>query len=213
MANTKILNSERTVLIVMFRIVKGGSGSLKITEENFILQLRMKNEKALEFIIEKYGWIIKSVARKHLQQTPELADECLDDVLFAVWQNIDSFDMNKNTFENWLAGVSRYKAIDCKRKYLKRFNEESLEAAENLADMESNLSLLQEEITEEMKEMLACLSPQDRGIFERLFWKEESIESISTSMGMKETAVYNHVSRGRKKIREYLLLARKGSSL
>lgn len=173
----------------------------------------MKNEKALEFIIEKYGWIIKSVARKHLHQTPELVDECLNDVLFAVWQNIDSFDINKNTFQNWLAGVSRYKAIDCKRKYLKRFNEEPLEAAENLVDMKNNLSLLQDEITEEMEEMLSCLSLQDRGIFERLFWKDESIKSISASMGMKETAVYNHISRGRKKIKEYLPLARRGSSL
>ncbi|MHC1722649.1 MAG: sigma-70 family RNA polymerase sigma factor [Aminipila sp.] len=186
---------------------------MKITEENFILQLKMKDEKALEFIIEKYGWIIKSVARKHLQQTPELVDECLNDVLFAIWQNIDSFDKNKNTFENWLAGVSRYKAIDCKRKYLKRLNEEPLEAAENIPDIECNLSILQEEITEEIKEILSCLSPQDRGIFERLFWEEESVKSISSSMGIKETAVYNHVSRGRKKIREYLPLIRRGSNL
>lgn len=197
----------------MSKIVKGGSSRLKITEENFILQLRMKNEKALEFTIENYGWIIKSIARKHLQQTPELVDECLNDVLFAVWQNIDSFDINRSTFQNWLAGVSRYKAIDCKRKYLKRFNEEPLEAAENIADMKSSLNLLQEEITEEMQEMLSCLSLEDRGIFERIFWKDESVKSVSASMGMKETAVYNHVSRGRKKLREYLPLARRGSSL
>lgn len=199
--------------MVRFRKVKGGKHKLKITEENFIIQVKMKNERALEFIIEKYGWIIKSVARKHLQQTPELEDECMNDVLFAVWQNIDSFDINKNTFQNWLAGVSRYKAIDCKRKYLKRFNEEPLEAAENIADVESHLSLLKEEINGEIKELLSCLSPTDRGIFERLFWKDETIQSISTSMGMKETAVYNHISRGRKKIREYLPSARRGNSL
>lgn len=187
--------------------------SLKITEENFIKHLKLKNEKALEFVLENYGWVIKTIAKKHLQKAPELIDECLNDTLLVVWENIDSFDITKNSFKNWLAGVSRYKAIDCKRKYLKRFNEEPLEAAENIADLKSNFSVLQEEINEEMKEMLSCLSLQDRGIFERLFWKDESVKSISRSMGMKETAVYNHVSRGKKKIRASLPLGRRGNSL
>lgn len=187
--------------------------SLEITEENFIKHLKLKNEKALEFVIENYGWVIKTIAKKHLQKESELMDECLNDTLFAVWENIDSFDITKNSFKNWLAGVSRYKAIDCKRKYLKRFNEEPLDAAENIADLKSSFCILQEEINEEMKEILSCLSLQDRGIFERLFWKDESVKSISRSMGMKETAVYNHVSRGKKKIRESLSLVRRGNSL
>ena len=41
---------------------------MKIKEENFILELRRKNEKALDYVIDNYGWIIKSIVRKHLIQ-------------------------------------------------------------------------------------------------------------------------------------------------
>lgn len=186
---------------------------MKITEENFIVQIQQKNEDALGFVIQQYGWIIKTVAKKHLQQQPELTDECINDVLLAVWQHIASFDRSKSSFENWLAGVSRYKAIDCKRKYLKRIKEEPLYTAEETADATNSLRRLEEEINEEMREMLACLNKQDRGIFERMFWKGESVKEISASMGMKETAVYNHVSRGKKKLRKYLTEIGRGSSL
>ncbi|QHI72823.1 sigma-70 family RNA polymerase sigma factor [Aminipila terrae] len=186
---------------------------MTVNEENFIEQILLKNEKALEFVIEKYGWIIKTVARKHLQKQLELTDECINDVLLAVWENVDSFDKSRNTFENWLAGVSRYKAIDCKRKYLKKYREEPLETLENVVDLKSRHGSEEQEISEELSEMLACLGKKDRGIFERLFWHGESVKSVSISMGMKETAVYNHVSRGRRKLRKHLSLMGKENNL
>nr|WP_160688250.1 DNA replication protein [Clostridium sp. C2-6-12] len=39
---------------------------MKINEENFIQQLRKKNEKALDYVIDNYEWIIKYIVRKHL---------------------------------------------------------------------------------------------------------------------------------------------------
>lgn len=32
---------------------------MKINEGNFIIQLRKRNEKALDYVIDNYGWIIK----------------------------------------------------------------------------------------------------------------------------------------------------------
>ncbi|EHI99351.1 RNA polymerase sigma-70 factor [Clostridium sp. DL-VIII] len=39
---------------------------MKIGEGNFVKQLRKKNEKALDYVIDNYGWIIKSIVKKHL---------------------------------------------------------------------------------------------------------------------------------------------------
>lgn len=184
---------------------------MKITKENFISELKLRNEKALEFVVEEYGWVIKTTARKYLQKRYELADECFNDVLLAVWNNIGSFDISRNTFQNWLAGVSRFKAIDCKRKYLKGFNEEPLEAGEDVSDEGSGGEFLKQEILEELQDMLSCLKPQDRRIFEHMFWNGESVKTISRATGLKESSVYNHISRGRKKIREHLSRAGRGN--
>ncbi|KAJ53721.1 RNA polymerase sigma-70 factor [Clostridium tetanomorphum DSM 665] len=40
--------------------------AMKINEENFIRYLKKKNEKALDYIIDVYGGLIKSIVKKHL---------------------------------------------------------------------------------------------------------------------------------------------------
>ncbi|MDO4555585.1 MAG: sigma factor, partial [Lachnospiraceae bacterium] len=91
---------------------------MKITKDNFVAQISCGNEKALHFVIEEYGWLIQAVVRRNLASLPNYEEECINDVLLAVWQHIDSFHPEQGEFSNWVAGVARYKAIDYKRKYL-----------------------------------------------------------------------------------------------
>lgn len=44
-----------------------------------------------------------------------------------MWSNIDSFDENKGNFKHWIAAISKYKAIDYKRKLFKQNNIESID--------------------------------------------------------------------------------------
>ena len=67
---------------------------MKIDEENLIIQLRKKNEKALDYVIDNYGWVIKSIVFKHLYNLKSVQDECINDVLLGIWNNIGSFDEN-----------------------------------------------------------------------------------------------------------------------
>ena len=41
---------------------------MKITEENFIVQLNDKNEAALEYVMKTYGGLVKAVVHRYLQQ-------------------------------------------------------------------------------------------------------------------------------------------------
>ena len=53
---------------------------MKINEENFLKQLRRRNEQALDYVIDNYGWIIKSVVKKHLYNLQSVQDECINKV-------------------------------------------------------------------------------------------------------------------------------------
>ena len=63
------------------------------------------NEKALLYVIENYGWVLKTVVKRQMATLPHLWDDCINDTLMAVWENIGSFDEKRSRFENWLAGV------------------------------------------------------------------------------------------------------------
>ena len=90
---------------------------MKIGEKNYIQQLQLHNEKALMYVIDEYGGLLMAIIRKHLFSQPQKQEECFDDVLLKIWQNISDFDESRNSFKNWAAAIARYRAIDYLRQY------------------------------------------------------------------------------------------------
>lgn len=174
---------------------------MKISEQNVVQQIKRKNEKSLDFILSEYGWIIKTVSKKHLSLYPDLQEECMNDVLLAIWEKIDSYNSGKSTLKNWIAGITRYKAIDCKRKYLRCLKEIPLEAAEEMPSS-MQAEMLEQEISEEIEEILSCLADNDKILFRRLFLKEETVESVAADLKVNKSVLYNRISRGKKKIQK-----------
>lgn len=178
---------------------------MKINEGNFIIQLRKRNEKALDYVIDNYGWIIKSIVKKHLYNLQSVQDECINDVLMGIWNNIDTFDENKSEFKNWAAGIAKFKSIDYKWKYLKGLEYENIDDL-NIAAADSIHELLKDELSLEVEEMLNCLNEKDRDLFYKLYVEEIEMNKISEKTGMKRDAIYNRVSRAKKKIRDVFKL-------
>ncbi|WP_321832929.1 sigma-70 family RNA polymerase sigma factor [Clostridium butyricum] len=171
---------------------------MKINEENFLNQLKKKNEKALDYVIDTYGWIIKSVIKKHLYNLQSVQDECINDVLLGLWNNIDKFDENKSEFKNWIAGIAKFKAIDYKRKYLRELDNENVD--------DSIHELLKNELSLEMQEMMNSLKEKDRELFYKLYVEEIEVDKVSQETGIKRDVIYNRVSRAKKKLRDILKL-------
>lgn len=69
---------------------------MKTTEKNVVQELRKRNEKALYFVIDQYGGLIKSIVRKQLSFLENVQEECMDDILLAIWSHIEKFDEEKN---------------------------------------------------------------------------------------------------------------------
>lgn len=178
---------------------------MKINEENFLDQLKTKNEKALDYVIDTYGWIIKSIIKKHLYNLQSVQDECINDVLLGLWNNIDKFDENKSEFKNWIAGIAKFKAIDYKRKYLRELDNENVDDLNITVDDSIN-ELLKNELSLEMQEMMNSLKEKDRELFYKLYVEEIEVDKVSQETGIKRDVIYNRVSRAKKKLRDIFKL-------
>ena len=172
-----------------------------IDEKNFLIEIKNRNEKALCYIIEKYGGLVRSIIGKHLYLLKEEQEECFDDVFLNVWEHIDSFSERQNSFTNWIAGIARYKSIDYLRRYRKRFEDVAL--PEDIAvEDEELLHLIEQEISEETEAILQCLKPQDRALFENLYIEEMPMEAVCESFQTNPNVIYKRISRVRKRMRE-----------
>lgn len=172
-------------------------------EDNLIIKyIQHKNEKGLELLIEHYGGLITSIVRKHLYSFRDAQDECIDDILLAIWDNVNMFDNDKNSFKNWVSAISKYKCIDYKRRLLNiPFEEEIHEnILETSVSIEENLIL--EELRNEINDILKCLPLQDREIISRYYLQDKDVFIISKELLIKPSAIYNRLSRGRKKLKK-----------
>ncbi len=177
----------------------------KIDESNFIYELKRGNEAAMHYVIDNYAWILKTVISKNLRLLPDYKDECMNDCLMAVWENIEHYDAEKSSFKNWLGGIAKYKCIDYKRKYLRELNYENIDDLE-LADRQNiERDFINKEMNKEVESMLNALSEVDKQIFIKFYLEEERVAEIAAGLGLSEDIIYKRLSRGRKKLKTKFL--------
>lgn len=174
---------------------------MKINEDNFVRELHKQNEKVLEYIIDEYGGLIKAIVRKHMGHLQSEQEECINDILLGAWQNRMQFDPEKSSFKNWIAAIAKYKVIDYQRRYLRRIQCDQLE---NVIVAEEEIGIrriIEEEMSQQTTAFLNCLKPVDRHLFLELYVEDKNVKEVSEETGIKESVIYNRISRAKKKIK------------
>lgn len=64
-----------------------------------IKYIKNKNQKGMEILIDQYNGLITSVIRYQLGSLINYEEECVSDTLLAIWDNVEGFDQDKNTFK------------------------------------------------------------------------------------------------------------------
>lgn len=167
-------------------------------DELIIKYIKKKKEKGMELLIDNYRGIITAIVRRHLGVLINYEEECVDDVLLSIWDNIKSFDNSKNSFKNWMCAISKYKAIDYKKKYLSKI--EYMDMSETIYYIDEQL--LKSEIEEEVNDILSHLNESDRTLFKQHYLEGHTLKEIAFKNNISVSNIYNRISRGRKKIRE-----------
>ncbi|MDE6625112.1 MAG: sigma-70 family RNA polymerase sigma factor [Lachnospiraceae bacterium] len=175
-----------------------------ITEKNYIRQLLKGNEDALMYVVDNYGGLVKFIAHKYLYRCPEDEKECINDVFLSVWQNIAYYDETKNSFKNWVAVITKYKAINILKKQLNRIEEIAIDNIELVSEETAEREIMENIISEETEQMLSCLSEQDRGILIKCYAEDINIDEIGKLYNLKPASVYSRISRAKKKLRSQI---------
>lgn len=174
---------------------------MRINDENVVQQLLFKNEKALFYIIDQYGGLLKSIIQKYLYNLESVHEECLDDVLLSIWNHIDSFDKEKNTFKNWIAAVAKYKAIDYQRKHKKYLEQKNIENEVLISPINIENEVIDSQLSTASEKMLHHLKEEDKALFIKHYVDDKNVDELAEEMGVKKSVIYNRLSRGRNKLR------------
>lgn len=174
---------------------------MKITDENVVQQIVLKNEKTIPYLINNFEGLLNSIIRRYLNGNQQDTEECLADVLISVWFHIESFDSTKNEFKQWIAAIAKYRAIDYMRKIEKTKRHGSKLGFDEHA---YNQSMVKPSGIE-LSSILSGLNDTERAIFEKYYVEGVPSNEIAKEYKVKQSWVHNKLSRGRKKLKTILL--------
>lgn len=183
---------------------------MKINKDNLIEQLKSKNPKALDYIVDVYGNLLYKSIYSVLNSYGDkgIMDECLNDVLLSIWNNSNMFLGNSQKFVHWICVIAKYKAIDYQRKFVR-----------NREVVDINNYMIQSDLTtedkvlanENRKEIIGYINELDgisKKIFIMRFLLEENINDIAQKLGVSRNVVDTRLFRGKRMLKERITSVR-----
>ncbi len=205
------------------------------SDEDLAQRLREQNPEALETLISRYSREVLYFIRLVLDGVGVMqdAEECVNDLFVAVWQEIGTFDSCRGTLRTWLTMRAKYIALD-RRRQLCRRQVHNVQSADEVRQWNSTDStgsrnysgwgyeqetratlpphpeasmehlLEQSERREELRLALATLPELDRYLIYQRYFRFASTEELAAKTGLTRHAVDTRLWRARKSLREAL---------
>ena len=171
-------------------------------DEEIIERIKKKDYAGLEELLAVYGDSMLRTIHSVLSQPHEVSErqDVANEVFYEVWQKIAAYQPERSRLITWLLLISRSRAIDHKRKLNKRSLEEKPVDEQELAIEESPLT------KETFFFFIEDLEALDQRIFLLYYFYQESPETIAEQTDLNVSAIYNRLSRGRKRLKERMTI-------
>ncbi len=171
-------------------------------DEEIIERIKKKDYAGLEQLLAVYGDSMLRTIHSVLSQPHEVSErqDVANEVFYEVWQKIAAYQPERSRLITWLLLISRSRAIDHKRKLNKRSLEEKPVDEQELAIEDSPLT------KENFLGFIEDLEALDQGIFLLYYFYQESPETIAEQTDLNISAIYNRLSRGRKRLKERMTI-------
>jgi RNA polymerase sigma factor (sigma-70 family) len=206
------------------------------SDEDLAQRLQQRDPEALETLISRYSRELFYFIRLVLDGVgvAQDAEECVNDLFVAVWQEIDTFDTERGALRTWLTMRAKYIALDRRRQLCRKQTHHLQSVDDNRQwataggvgshnalgwggherDMRTVLSsspeasmehlLEQSERREELRLALATLPELDRYLIYQRYFKYASTEELAAKTGLTRHAVDTRLWRARKSLRDAL---------
>lgn len=114
--------------------------------------------------------------------TPDLAEECTQEVMVTLWNKAHLFDPSKASVSTWIFTIARNRKIDILRKQRRPEPEDLPWGPENEPDQSDALVLQQE--TQKLAKALASLPAKQRDLINKAYFGDLSQSEIAAQTGL-----------------------------
>lgn len=177
-------------------------------EGNWVASAREGDQAAFEELVRLYEKRVLALTQR-MCRNQEDAAEAAQEAFLAAWQGLKNF-RGDSSFSTWLYRLASNACVDLLRREGKRQAAVSLDDGELNLDVPSPLSSPQEEaerreLREQIEEGLRALPPEYRAVLVLREMQQLRYDEIAQALALDVGTVKSRISRGRKKLRSFLL--------
>ncbi len=178
-------------------------------DEELMSRLADGEIEALEQLYDRYSSLVFSVGVRVLNDR-QLAEDVAQDVFLRLWRQPWSYDPERGRFRSWLMSVTRNRAIDERRRVVRRHRSEErsddppLEVASPERFHDPQLELAMAEERRAVLQAMTRLPPAQREVIELAYFGGLTQAEIASRSGEPLGTVKTRIRLGMKKLREAL---------
>ena len=177
-------------------------------EQKWIAEARRGDQGAFEELVRLYEKRVLALTRR-MCKNPEDAAEAAQEAFFAAWQGLKNF-REESSFSTWLYRLASNACVDLLRREGRRQAAVSLDDEDLNLDIPDRLPSPQEEaerreLREQIEAGLRALPPEYRQVLVLREMHQLRYEEIGSALGVDVGTVKSRISRGRKRLRIFLL--------
>lgn len=177
-------------------------------EQEWVSAARQGDQGAFEELVHLYEKRVLALTRR-MCKNPEDAAEAAQEAFFAAWQGLQNF-RGESSFSTWLYRMASNACVDLLRREGRRQAAVSLDDGELNLDIPASIPSPQEEaerreLGEQIEEGLRALPPEYRAVLVLRELHQLRYEEIAGALGLDIGTVKSRISRGRKRLRRFLL--------
>ena len=174
-------------------------------EKRMIKKILKKDPKGLDYIMNTYMKKIYFLVDKIIGfYGKEEVEECVSDVLLAIWEDISEFDESKGSFNSFIYMKTKYKALDYKRKLERKYKKYEILEDDISNKVSTEEIILYKESSEEIINIINHFKEPDKTYFYLRYFMYYKVEDIAKKYKTTRASVENRLYRCRLKIKEYM---------
>ncbi|MBA4239655.1 MAG: RNA polymerase subunit sigma-70 [Sphingobacteriaceae bacterium] len=152
-------------------------------QDQLIVLIKQRNQKAFAFLYDNYSQSLFGVINRIVNDQEE-SEDVLQNTFLKIWNNFDSYDVNKGRLYTWMLNIARNLAIDSVRSKQGKIKSKIQETSEFVYH-KNNLYV--EDNTHEtigLKKIVDELKVDQREIIDLAYYQGYTQEEVSKKLNM-----------------------------
>ena len=174
----------------------------QVQTDSLLKQVAAGNSAAVDAMIDAYGGLIWSLARRYFGRSAE-AEDAVQDTYIALWKSADRFDPRTASESTFVAMIARRRMIDRLRRQGRRIETQPLDTSPDPQDGSTH-RLIDQEQAQVVLKVIDELDPPQPEVIRRSLMDGLTHAEIAEAMQLPLGTVKTHIRRGLMKVRKAL---------